>query len=69
MDIRLVSKKVGFDREREDWVRNEVNNAMVNVEPLLIVNIKHLYDNNRLYPVLNIEEKMLKNHIPSFSLE
>jgi len=59
-------KKVGFDRDREDWVRNEVNNAMVNVEPLLIVNIKHLYDNNRLYPVLNIEGKDVKKPYSQF---
>ena len=53
-------KKVGFNIGREDWVRNEVNNAMVNVDPPPTVNFKSLYDNNSIYPVLKIEGKDIR---------
>jgi predicted HTH transcriptional regulator len=53
-------KKVGFNKGREDWVRNEVNNAMVNVDPPPVVDIKLLSDDNCIYPVLKIEGKDIR---------
>jgi hypothetical protein len=47
-------KKVGFDNNKEDWIRNEVNNQMTSVEPTPIVNINFLHDNNQIYPILKI---------------
>ena len=51
-------KKVGFNKEREDWVRNEVNNAMANVDPPPEVNIKR--DHDSIYPVLTIVGKDIR---------
>jgi hypothetical protein len=50
-------KKVGFDFDKEDWVRNEINNQMANVEPIPKIGVKPLHDedNGRLFPVLKIE--------------
>jgi hypothetical protein len=51
-------KKIGYDPDREDWIRNEINNQMVSVDPVPKVTIKILPDNDekgRLYPVLKIE--------------
>jgi hypothetical protein len=56
--------KVGFDVEKEDWVRNEINNQLAHVEPIPKLNIKYLYDDNRIYPVLKIEGEDI--HRPYF---
>jgi predicted HTH transcriptional regulator len=53
-------KKVGFDKDREDWVRNEVNNAMANVDPRPAMNIEILRDHDSIYPVLKIEGRLLR---------
>lgn len=58
---------VGYNSDREDWIRNEINNQMVNVDPLPKVTIKILQDeddNGQLYPILKIEGEAV--HSPYF---
>ena len=51
-------KKTGFANNKEDNVRNRVNNAMVNVEPIPNVSIRNVSDtNNKFYTVLKVENE------------
>jgi hypothetical protein len=54
-DSLMAFENVGFDDDKKDWIRNQVNNAMVNVEPTPKVDIKNLDENKRTFPVLKIE--------------
>ena len=42
-------KKTGFANNKEDNVRNRVNNAMVNVEPIPKVSIRNVSDTNNKF--------------------
>ena len=66
-DFVVGFKKIGYNSDREDWIRNEINNQMVNVDPVPKITIKILQDdddNDRLYPILKIEGEEV--HRPYF---
>jgi Putative DNA-binding domain len=68
-DFVIEFKKIGYNSDKKDWIRNEINNQMANVDPIPKVTIKMLEDNNGkdkvcLYPVLKIEGEEI--HRPYF---
>jgi predicted HTH transcriptional regulator len=40
-DVVTKFEKVGYDSDRGDWIRNEINNQMANVDPMPKVTIKY----------------------------
>jgi hypothetical protein len=64
--VAIGFKKIGFEYNKEDWVRNEINNQMANVEPVpkVDINALHDYSSGRLFPVLKIEGEEV--HRPYF---
>jgi len=48
-------KRIGFPILEKDSIRNEINNAMINVEPNPSVRLEFLDDNNgKVYPIVQI---------------
>jgi hypothetical protein len=51
-------KKTGFANNNE-YVRNAINNAMVNVEPSPKVRVRHLLDtNNKFYTISKVKREI-----------
>src|SRR5919106_6685378 len=53
-------KKRGFPKSESDNIRNEVNNAMSNVEPTPEVNLGYIHDRRRVFLVVQITGEDIK---------
>jgi Putative DNA-binding domain len=47
-------RKKGFSENKKDSIRNEINNAMLNVEPTPLVKLLFINENGSLFPVVQI---------------
>lgn len=53
-------EKIGFSFGKQDHVTNTIGNAILNIEPIPVVNIKHVEENDKskFYTVIKIENKI-----------
>jgi hypothetical protein len=64
-EVIIRYKKAGFDTDKGDWILNQIDNQMANVNPIPKVTHNILRDtDDRLYPVLGVEGEEV--HKPYF---
>lgn len=56
----LGFKKIGFDIGRENQINVDIRNQIIQIEPTPEVNTKPLYEDEKFYVVMNVENNVLK---------